>query len=1659
MAARESCAQAYMCVGVCVGLSDELPTGPLPVATAAMHSGYPAARQTHLLSPTAPQVTESVSQATEAPLTIVISPLSSVVDLSPLACLEDAHEDSRECESQNLQKTSSRPSGTNGLRSSAVIYPVTAYLSTATDKSFASSEETTVWTSLANDTRTTDNLPSPLRQPQHRPGLITFRSLSGDVVHKRPATLACKDTFTKWNSTQPTAAAVAAAPLTGAAVAQQQQAQASASPVEGPTSPTPFAVATGTREKQPDWKSGDATSVRASRPRASAPTTRSGVAAPAVPSKRCATRTDTTTATRYGTPSLGARQDSHAKQGNPKGRLPRSDLDNSKEGVDWSYAAADHPNLLWHSMGLAKVRAPQRLQQQQHDTVASASVANVAQSPPQRSRHDESTRGKAGQDIGACNNNNNSSTSKHVEEANHRQVAMGTLLRQVDRASDLHGGGGGGVADDNNVSLCDHTTVAWLLEQEGNNTGGDSANSALPPPEGRSPAPEGGNAAGPAAMAEDDDVADADMKVFVAVRVRPRISLLPVNAAPPASLLTEVAALRSLSAPSATSPNVEHEPQRGRSGGSQVEERRLTSDSTTSHSTTMRGRRSEGERAAVKAAKATAGNGDGDDNASKGSCLSADAVNGFIDCVAVAAAGEQMRTLRFHFDHILDDSAGQADIMTCIGQRAVTRVLQGYHSTVMCYGQSGSGKTYTIAGPHGGKLSRKTLQWLASHSASAEAVERDYRNVDEDDQVLAAASVGLIPRILHQLFHELEARHGAGGGQQRVPTASMSSWRVALSALELYNEDLRDLLPGELTEQTRAQPGKKDTFHPLAAPHCHHGRETSTATPSPLDSGEPGPSPSLPRMTRHRSFHELPGEPTSEDGPDVLSTVSSCEDDTDNKPTASRPTSNGPGSGSATTSAVKRGRGQPSASPSPCAALMRARVSKRIGSGRNNSAMNQNRTAAASMASTTSSSGAGTATGLAKTTSTKWTASATTQAAAPLKIRQGALAPSTSPSPPLAKSMKARAALSPPSSRSLSREPTRGAGCDAACVEGLHEHQVHDLHEAMEVVWLALRRRQMGSTELNKDSSRSHAFFFVRVEQRKRRSRDEAQPVWDIRRSTLSLVDLAGSERVSHTGAHGLQLKEAQNINRSLSALGNVMRLLSSVGRASPSNKIVVTTPVSGAAALTKVATAEPHIPYRDSKLTRILQSSLGGGALTLLLCNVSPDPRDAPATMSTLQFAKLCKNVKSNAKLNKTTRDTAGAQAASESRIRQLLGDVSTAQNRLRQLATYAWWLEGHLAYFAAAMTQQQRRLRTLTTSTDMGTITSPSHSCGSGGSRDIVVPEEATAPKGICNTSSPSAGDGNRRDYSSIESLGDRERGFENKGRADSGAAPGSCRHSAALAGPTSQEWWYLSPRPLSASAPAENDKDAGEEMAEVEAYWQSGSARALLSPAYPITQRHLVLQRKLIAAAAVATPHVPTAMLPMSYSTDALVGEARATTRNCVANDTRLLEVAPVVRHAQPTRNPRRQQLGSSPSTATLSSVPPRSIATRQRQQRCEPPMKDIVTALSEERAARAAAQARLAVVEQSNVLLRLRLAEAHQATSAEKTRRGEETAGKDASGVPSEVMSVAPASSVLWPTHHSRVSQYASLEVFLARCGFAAMDPMEPSVDEMSPRRLA
>jgi len=178
-------------------------------------------------------------------------------------------------------------------------------------------------------------------------------------------------------------------------------------------------------------------------------------------------------------------------------------------------------------------------------------------------------------------------------------------------------------------------------------------------------------------------------------------------------------------------------------------------------------------------------------------------------------------------------------------------------------------------------------------------------------------------------------------------------------------------------------------------------------------------------------------------------------------------------------------------------------------------------------------------------------------------------------------------------------------------VEDLCELIVKDSFSVMKLIEQGNTVRKVAATNMNDQSSRSHSVFTIRIEQKTETKLDDGMTKVSLVKAKLNLVDLAGSERAEKTGATGKLLQEGANINLSLMALGNVINALSEAGSASKDGK-----------------KAQKHIPYRDSKLTRLLQESLGGNAATVMIAAISPADYNYDETLSTLKYANRAKSI-----------------------------------------------------------------------------------------------------------------------------------------------------------------------------------------------------------------------------------------------------------------------------------------------------------------------------------------------------------------------------------------------------------------------------------------------
>eukprot|EP00061_Rhincodon_typus_P016452 g44679.t1 len=184
---------------------------------------------------------------------------------------------------------------------------------------------------------------------------------------------------------------------------------------------------------------------------------------------------------------------------------------------------------------------------------------------------------------------------------------------------------------------------------------------------------------------------------------------------------------------------------------------------------------------------------------------------------------------------------------------------------------------------------------------------------------------------------------------------------------------------------------------------------------------------------------------------------------------------------------------------------------------------------------------------------------------------------------------------------------------------GVKECEVEGLDEALSLLEIGNTAKHTGTTEVNMHSSRSHTIFTVTMEQRRglgRTTRLAATPgdllsPTQVITSKFHFVDLAGSERIVKTGNTGERLKESIQINSGLLALGNVISALGDPRRKGS------------------------HIPYRDSKITRILKDSLGGNAKTLMIACISPSSFNFDENLNSLNYAKRTQNIKNRAVIN----------------------------------------------------------------------------------------------------------------------------------------------------------------------------------------------------------------------------------------------------------------------------------------------------------------------------------------------------------------------------------------------------------------------------------------
>ncbi|XP_062586138.1 kinesin-like protein KIF3A [Saccostrea cucullata] len=200
-------------------------------------------------------------------------------------------------------------------------------------------------------------------------------------------------------------------------------------------------------------------------------------------------------------------------------------------------------------------------------------------------------------------------------------------------------------------------------------------------------------------------------------------------------------------------------------------------------------------------------------------------------------------------------------------------------------------------------------------------------------------------------------------------------------------------------------------------------------------------------------------------------------------------------------------------------------------------------------------------------------------------------------------------------------------------VKDLSAFSVNNADDMDRIMTIGNKNRHVGATNMNLHSSRSHAIFTVTIEC----SEKYPDGKQHVRVGKLHLVDLAGSERQAKTGATGQRLKEATKINLSLSTLGNVISSL-----------------VDG---------KSTHIPYRNSKLTRLLQDSLGGNSKTAMIANIGPADYNYDESISTLRYANRAKNIQNKAKINEDPKDAL---------LRQFQKEIDELRKQLEEGSDY---------------------------------------------------------------------------------------------------------------------------------------------------------------------------------------------------------------------------------------------------------------------------------------------------------------------------------------------------------------------------------------------------
>ncbi|KAJ2285349.1 hypothetical protein IWW55_007284, partial [Coemansia sp. RSA 2706] len=204
-------------------------------------------------------------------------------------------------------------------------------------------------------------------------------------------------------------------------------------------------------------------------------------------------------------------------------------------------------------------------------------------------------------------------------------------------------------------------------------------------------------------------------------------------------------------------------------------------------------------------------------------------------------------------------------------------------------------------------------------------------------------------------------------------------------------------------------------------------------------------------------------------------------------------------------------------------------------------------------------------------------------------------------------------------------------------IDGVTEETVQDPNEAYDVFVRGTTNRHVSATSMNRESSRSHSVLMLVIQSLTQMDTG----LTEIREAKFNLVDLAGSERQKLANTSGMRLKEAANINKSLSTLGNVINSLVDVA--------------SG---------KSRHVNYRDSKLTFLLRDSLGGNSVTFIIANVSPAVCNDVETASTLRFAQRAKMIRNKAVVNQDMQGNVAQLQAEIQRLKSQVAQLKSSPN-----------------------------------------------------------------------------------------------------------------------------------------------------------------------------------------------------------------------------------------------------------------------------------------------------------------------------------------------------------------------------------------------------------